>query len=81
MQGMTLQSIKKHYSLIPLFAVISAAMGVVVFYVIRLATYSTEVNWAKRSGENAPWNDYAAREYKLINLTKGDTPSPVPKYT
>ena len=81
MQGMTLQSIKKHYSLIPLFAVISAAMSVVVFYVIRLATYSTEVNWTKRSGENAPWNDYAAREYKLINLTKGDTPSPVPKYT
>ena len=53
-QGKTYSSLKNHHSLVPLFVVIGAAMAVVVFYVARLASRSTDVNWAKKK---EPWDE------------------------
>ena len=74
-QGMSSASLKHHYSLVPLFVVIGAAMGFVVFYVARLATRSTDVNWAKKK---EPWDEWKDKEFKFINQTPGaGIPSPV----
>ena len=67
MQGMTIESPKRHYSLLPLFGALSFAVVVPILYCYRLATKSVEVNWSKRK---EIWNDYRdGREYKIVNLT------------
>lgn len=67
--GLTMASIKTHYSLVPLYASLGFAMSVVVLYCIRLATKPTDLSWTK---EHEPWEYYRHREFKFINPTKVD---------
>ena len=79
-QGMTAESVKRHYSLIPIFCIIAFALVTPTLYCIRLATKSIDVNIAKRK---EPWNDYTAKEFKFFAPRPGpnlSTPSPRPNF-
>ena len=61
---MTVGSIKTHYSLIPLYGVMGVAMAVVVAYVWRLATLTTDINWSKKE---EPYNYYRDKRFQLLS--------------
>jgi NADH dehydrogenase (ubiquinone) 1 alpha subcomplex subunit 4 len=67
-QGLTLASVKTHYSLLPLYASLGFAMTCVVLYCFRLATKPTDVSWRK---EHEPWEHYRHQHIKIVNPTKG----------
>ena len=76
--GMSMEEIKKHYSLIPIFVVLGVAVIVPALYCARLATKSTDVSFSKNV---APWDDYTDKAFKFINISgKEHIPSPKPKY-
>ena len=62
--GMSIASMKKHYSLIPLFVIMGWAMAVVVTYVGRLA-FHRDTNWFKRQ---EPWNYYSDKRAKVFQV-------------
>ena len=68
-QGLTVASLKTHYSLLPLYGALGFAMTVMVLYCIRLATKPTDISWKK---DHEPWEYYRHREFKLVNPTKID---------
>ena len=80
MQGMTIESLKRHYDLIPIMFLIGLAIVYPVLYTGRLALKATDVTWKK---ELQPYEDYAAREYKFLNPSGNKlaaAPSPRPNY-
>ncbi|XP_054707306.1 cytochrome c oxidase subunit NDUFA4-like [Uloborus diversus] len=70
MKGMTLSSLKKHYSLIPLFVMLAGGMTLSAAYLARLAFKNPEVSW-RRSSNPEPWQEYADKRYKLYH-SKGE---------
>ncbi|XP_051161184.1 cytochrome c oxidase subunit NDUFA4-like [Leptopilina boulardi] len=74
MQGLDLKSIKKHPSLIPLYAVLLAGCATSVLYLARLGLKNPDVSWNLKS-KPEPWNDYKDRRYKLLNPI-GDKETP-----
>merc|ERR1712024_39507 len=60
-QGLTLESLKREWSLLTLFGVVSVSMGGVAWYIWRLAFRNEVVTWS-RSPE--PWNALVTRNSK-----------------
>ena len=60
--SLTIEGLKKHWDLIPLFAVMTIAMSGVALYVGRLCTKTPDVSW--RKVEN-PSDDYKDKSSKL----------------
>lgn len=54
MPGLTIRSLKKHPSLIPLLTFLGIGAGMAAFYVARLATRSPDVCWDKKNNPY-PW--------------------------
>ncbi|CAK1543725.1 unnamed protein product [Leptosia nina] len=81
MQGLSIQSLKKHKALIPLFVCVGLGCGASFFYTLRLALRNPDVSWNKRSNPE-PWEEYRNKQYKFyspnIDYTKEE--SPAPKY-
>mgnify|MGYP001063742360 CR=1 FL=1 len=68
-QGLTLKSLKHHYSLWPLFGALGFAVGLGVVFSLRMLTKATDVNWRK---EDLPFNAYAKKQYRMLNPTGHD---------
>ncbi|XP_050432120.1 cytochrome c oxidase subunit NDUFA4 [Adelges cooleyi] len=79
MPGMTLESLKKHKSLIPLFACLGVGMAGAVFYLGRLALRNPEVTWHPKKNQE-PWEEYKQKQYKFYSTSKEPPVSPAPKY-
>ena len=62
--GMSIASMKKHYSLIPLFVIMGWAAVVVVAYCGRLA-FHRDTNWFKRQ---EPWHYYSDKRAKVFQV-------------
>ncbi len=61
---MTIESLKKHKALIPLFVIMGAGIAFVAGYCVRLATRTTDVSWKK---EEEPYNAYKSKQFKFLN--------------
>ncbi|CAH2040062.1 unnamed protein product, partial [Iphiclides podalirius] len=81
MQGLSLQSLKKHKALIPLYVCTGVGCLGAMFYVIRLATRSPDVSWNKKTNPE-PWQEYRDKQYKFYspNIDYSKEHSPAPKY-
>ncbi|CAF4818745.1 cytochrome c oxidase subunit NDUFA4 [Pieris napi] len=81
MQGLSIQSLKKHKALIPLFVCVGLGCGASMFYILRLATRNPDVSWNKRTNPE-PWEEYRNRQYKFYspNIDYSKEHSPAPKY-
>lgn len=69
MPGMTIQSLKRHPQLVPLFVSIGAGVFGAGFYLLRLAVKSPDVCWDKK-GNPEPHQKYDAKQYKFFNITQ-----------
>ncbi|GBL86892.1 Cytochrome c oxidase subunit NDUFA4 [Araneus ventricosus] len=67
MKGLTFASLKKHYSLIPLFFFLGGGMVLSVGYLARLAFKNPEVGWRRKSNPE-PWQEYSDKRYKLLHI-------------
>ncbi|GFV51493.1 uncharacterized protein TNCV_2907961 [Trichonephila clavipes] len=67
MKGLTISSLKKHYSLIPLFVILGGGMLLSAGYLARLAFKNPEVSWRKKSNPE-PWQEYSEKRYKLFHI-------------
>ncbi|GAB1606658.1 cytochrome c oxidase subunit NDUFA4-like [Argonauta hians] len=66
MKGLTMQSLKTHPSLIPLYVFVGAGMVGAAFYVTRLATRSLDVSWSRTTEQ--PWNQVdVTHQYKFYS--------------
>ncbi|XP_025424322.1 cytochrome c oxidase subunit NDUFA4 [Sipha flava] len=79
MPGMTIESLKKHKSLIPLFACLGVGMVGAAFYLARLAIKSPEVTWHPKDNQE-PWEAYKQKTYKFYSTSSDPPVSPAPKY-
>ncbi|XP_039750537.1 cytochrome c oxidase subunit NDUFA4 [Pararge aegeria] len=81
MQGLSIQSLKKHKALIPLYVCVGLGCGASLFYIIRLATRSPDVSWNKRTNPE-PWQEYRNKQYKFYSPIRdySKEESPAPKY-
>ncbi|XP_031332386.1 cytochrome c oxidase subunit NDUFA4-like [Photinus pyralis] len=81
MQGLSLQSLKKHRALIPLYVCVGIGCAGAVGYTLRLALRNPDVAWANK-GEGASNEDYRSKQYKFYspNLDYSKLESPAPKY-
>ncbi|XP_077996845.1 cytochrome c oxidase subunit NDUFA4-like [Glandiceps talaboti] len=61
MQGLTLQSIKTRWSLIPLFACVGGGVVFAAWYLSRLVTKNPEAAWFKKSNPY-PWQNIKANQ-------------------
>lgn len=52
------------FQLIPLVVIIGAGMGLSTAIIVRLATQSPDVTWA-RSANPEPWEKYRNKQYKV----------------
>lgn len=67
LKGMTLQSLKGHPSLVPLFVCVGAGVVGAGYYIMRLCTRCPDVSWNKRD-EVMPWNKLAPTyQYKFYS--------------
>jgi len=78
MQGLSIKSLKKHPSLIPLFVSLGIGVAFSTFYTLRLATRNPDVTWNRKSNPE-PWQHYADKQYKFFSPS-GFKASPAPKY-
>ncbi|CAG4946404.1 cytochrome c oxidase subunit NDUFA4 [Colias croceus] len=81
MQGLSIQSLKKHKALIPLFVCVGLGCGASVFYTLRLALRNPDVSWNKKSNPE-PWEEYRNKQYKFYspNRDYSKEECPAPKY-
>ncbi|CAD0244608.1 unnamed protein product [Spodoptera exigua] len=81
MQGLSLESLKKHKALIPLYVCVGIGCAGAVFYLGRLATRNPDVSWNKKSNPE-PWEEYRAKQYKFYSPIRdySKEESPAPKY-
>ncbi|CAG9787528.1 unnamed protein product [Diatraea saccharalis] len=81
MQGLSLQSLKKHKALIPLYVCTALGCGGAVFYLARLALRSPDVSWNKKTNPE-PWEEYRNKQYKFYspNIDPAKEGSPAPKF-
>ena len=82
MSGLSIATIKKNPSLIPLYACLGFGMALAVIYPLRVLLKHPEIKLAKHKNPE-PWNEYADKQYKLysVNLDYSKLKSPAPKYT
>jgi len=79
-QGLTVKSLKTHYSLIPLFVIMGAGMAFVGAFIIRLAVYSPDSNWRK-AGFDEVTNYYENKRFVFFNPRGVDVEAnKIPKY-
>nr|CAH0112074.1 unnamed protein product [Daphnia galeata] len=78
MQGLSLKSLKKHPSLIPLFVSLGAGVAMAALYTLRLATQNPDVTWDRKNNPE-PWQKYAEKQYKFY-VPSGFKPSQAPKF-
>ncbi|XP_032516146.1 cytochrome c oxidase subunit NDUFA4 [Danaus plexippus] len=81
MQGLSIQSLKKHKALIPLYVCVGLGCAGSVFYLARLALRSPDVSWNKKTNPE-PWQEYRNKQYKFYSPTRdySKEESPAPKY-
>ncbi|XP_026759726.1 cytochrome c oxidase subunit NDUFA4 [Galleria mellonella] len=81
MQGLSLQSLKKHKALIPLYICTALGCGGAIVYLTRLALRSPDVSWNKKTNPE-PWEEYRAKQYKFYSPVRdySKEESPAPKY-
>ncbi|XP_046391748.1 cytochrome c oxidase subunit NDUFA4 [Ischnura elegans] len=81
MKGLSLQSVKQHPSLIPLYVCVGAGCLFATFYTIRLATKNPDVTWNRKTNPE-PWNEYSNKQYKFYSPIRdySKIESPAPKY-
>ncbi|XP_059054622.1 cytochrome c oxidase subunit NDUFA4 [Achroia grisella] len=81
MQGLSLQSLKKHKALIPLYVCTALGCGGALVYLARLAFRSPDVSWNKKSNPE-PWEEYRAKQYKFYSPIRdySKEESPAPKF-
>jgi len=65
MQGMTLASLKKNPSLVPLFGFMALGAALAGLYTARLALKNPDVSWNK--GKTSSNEAYRTKQYKFIN--------------
>merc|ERR1712071_533653 len=65
MQGLSIKSLKKHPSLIPLFVSLGIGVAFSTYYVLRLATRNPDITWNRKSNPE-PWQHYADKQYKVL---------------
>jgi len=61
MQGLSLRSLKGHYSLLPLFVCTAGGAIFASWYVARLATKNPDATWNKK-GNPYPWTKIKSNE-------------------
>ncbi|XP_041989159.1 cytochrome c oxidase subunit NDUFA4 [Aricia agestis] len=81
MQGLSIQSLKKHKALIPLFVCVGLGCCASGFYLLRLATRSPDVSWNRKSNPE-PWQEYRNKQYKFYSPIRdySKEESPAPKF-
>ena len=82
MQGMSLQSLKKHRALIPLYVCVGIGCAGAIGYTLRLALRNPDVAWINKSDGQAASNEsYRSKQYKFyspnVDYDKLEAP---PKY-
>ncbi|EFA04651.1 cytochrome c oxidase subunit NDUFA4 [Tribolium castaneum] len=80
MQGMSLQSLKKHKALIPLYVCVGLGCLGAIGYTARLALRNPDVQW-NRSGDISN-EEFRNKQYKFYspNIDYSKLESPAPKY-
>ncbi|XP_018578246.1 cytochrome c oxidase subunit NDUFA4 [Anoplophora glabripennis] len=80
MQGMSLNSLKRHKALIPLYFCVGLGCAGAAFYTARLAFRNPDVQW-NRSGEISN-EEFRQKQYKFYspNIDYNKLESPAPKY-
>ncbi|XP_015590043.1 cytochrome c oxidase subunit NDUFA4 [Cephus cinctus] len=81
MQGLSLSSLKKHPSLIPLYACLIAGVGAACAYTIRLAVKNPDVTWNSKKNP-VPQEAYKDKQYKFISPVRdySKVKCPAPEY-
>ncbi|CAB3226808.1 unnamed protein product [Arctia plantaginis] len=81
MQGLSIESLKKHKALIPLYVCVGVGCAGAMFYLGRLATRNPDVTWNRKTNPE-PWQEYKDKQYKFYspNIDYSKTPSPAPKF-
>ncbi|VVC91083.1 cytochrome c oxidase subunit NDUFA4 [Leptidea sinapis] len=81
MQGLSIESLKRHKALIPLFVCVGLGCGGALFYTARLAFRNPEVTWNRRTNPE-PWEEYRTKQYKFYSPTRDYSKEdcPAPKY-
>ncbi|XP_044728318.1 cytochrome c oxidase subunit NDUFA4 [Chrysoperla carnea] len=79
MQGLSLQSLKKHKALIPLYVCVGVGCAGAVYYTLRLATRNPDVAWDR---SNNPNDAYRNKQYKFYSPKRdySNIDSPAPKF-
>ncbi|MPC52076.1 Cytochrome c oxidase subunit NDUFA4 [Portunus trituberculatus] len=67
MQGLSLSSLKKHPSLIPLYVCLGAGVAMSFFYTVRLATRNPDVTW-RHVANPEPQKEWSDKQYKYAFL-------------
>ncbi len=74
----SVELLRKNYSIVPILCIIGFAIIVPTLYCVRLATKSTDVNFAKHKARNQ-WDDYEAKAYKFVNVSGEKEAIPIPR--
>ncbi|CAH0559330.1 unnamed protein product [Brassicogethes aeneus] len=80
MQGLSIQSLKRHKALIPLYFCTALGCLGAGFYTLRLALRNPDVQW-NRDGQISN-EEFRAKQYKFYspNVDYSKLESPAPKY-
>merc|ERR1712027_195725 len=66
MQGLSMASMKRHFGLAPLAAIMSAGMAFVTAYIIRLSTKTTDIQWVRNPDG---FNDcYKDKNFRMLDM-------------
>ncbi|XP_043271769.1 cytochrome c oxidase subunit NDUFA4 [Venturia canescens] len=66
MMGLSIKDLKKHPSLVPLFACFGVGALGAALYVLRLATRNPDVSWNPKKNSE-PWQEYSNKQYKFYS--------------
>jgi len=72
MQGLTMNSLRHHVALQPLFVIIGGGMIFVAAYVARLASKTTDINWSKEKDYGKVMSYYEGKQFKFLNPNGND---------
>ncbi|KAK0060011.1 cytochrome c oxidase subunit NDUFA4 [Biomphalaria pfeifferi] len=67
MAGLSMASLKKHPSLIPLFVCVGGGMLWAAYYTLRLATRNPDVGWKNKSEEMSNTRWPVNQQYKFFS--------------
>ncbi|XP_037093081.1 cytochrome c oxidase subunit NDUFA4-like [Pollicipes pollicipes] len=78
LKNFSLAGLRQNYALIPLVAMLGAALTGVVAFSLRTALRTPDVSYRKQQNPE-PWNEYRDKEYRLYNpknIPKDHCPAP-----